>query len=276
MTNQHPEGPRPPSYSEAQLRDALRGSSGWAPAGGALDPEALIGRARSQRARRRGSVLAAGLVAAVVAVSVGVVRTGDDAGGMTSASQFERGDADGGAGGNAAPGAAPSAPAAPPGSSAGGAADTQLPFTDGPGPGEPYASREPISGSPCPPARTDPLDAPAGPGSTGPLLGFAPEQAWACVYLADGSAVATELTAGQAVAAVALLSTGTAPAAEQPCTSEFGPAVRLILTGSGRATTIDAESYGCGLVTNGTASRLAKAQVIALLGQLDNSLRPLG
>ncbi|MCW2604763.1 MAG: hypothetical protein JWN61_2898, partial [Pseudonocardiales bacterium] len=239
---------------------------------------ALIGRARAQRARRRGGVLAAGLVAAVIAVSVGVVATGDDNGSLTASSQLERGD-DGAAGGSSdkdrseAPNQNYAPPSVPTG---GGLTAGQLPFTGGPLPEDKYADRAPITGTSCPPARTDPPEAPTGAGSSGPLLAFVPQQAWACVYLADGSPVATELTGAQTAAAVAVLSSGSPLSADVACTSEFGPSLRLIISGATQTATIDAQSYGCGVVTNGAASRQAKAQVVALLAQLDDNLRPLG
>jgi hypothetical protein len=260
-----PHDPGPPRFSEAQLRDALRGS----PTGdGSLDPGALIGRARSVRARRRGGVLAAGLVAAVIAVSVGVV-TGDHGNGNgSSASQLERGDEAASGAGDTPKGSA-SGPSNP---------YYQAPSTAPAGPGSTtrYADRQPITGTPCPPVRPDPLAAPSGAGSTGPLLSFAPEQAWACVYLLDSSAVAAQLSAAQSAAAVALLGTGGALSADAACSSELGPSLRLIVTGSSQTATIDAQSYGCGVVTTGTASRQAKAQVLDLLAQLDDDLRPLG
>lgn len=250
-----PSGPRPPRFSQAQLRDALEGT----PAGErSLDPGALIGRARSARARRRGGILAAGLVASVIAVSVGVATSHEGGSGLSAASQLERGE--------------------PAGADAGSSgAAIELPFSsDRPLPGDPYADRAPITGTACPAARTDPLTAPSGPGSSGSLLSFAPTQSWVCVYLANGAALATELTGAQTTAAVALLSSGVPLTADAACTTEFGPALRLIVSGAGQSATIDAESYGCGIVTTGTASRRAKSQVAALLTQLDGDLRPLG
>lgn len=270
MTTPHdPQGGPPPRFSQAQLRDALRGASSGAGAadGGALDSAALIGRARSVRARRRGGILVVGLVASVIAVSVGVVTNGGSTAGQSATSQLQRG---------AQPGAAQDTTGS---KDTAGGSDTagELPPESGnPLPGSPYAERAPITGTPCPPQRPVPPAAPSGAGSTGALLSFAPDQSWACVYLGDDSAVATELTGDQTVAAVTLLSSGAALSANVACTSDFGPSLRLIVSGAGQRATIDAQAYGCGVVTTGSASRQAKTQVVALLAQLDGDLRPLG
>jgi hypothetical protein len=98
------------------------------------------------------------------------------------------------------------------------------------------------------------------------------------VYLADmhATVVTATLDVSQAAAAIALLSAGSRLTDQMACTSEFGPAVHIIVTGAdGAVATLDGEAYGCGIVTNGTAARASKTQLSALLGQLDDRLRPL-
>lgn len=258
-------GPGDPRFSEDDLRAALR-SSGTA---GTPDPDALIGRARGIRARRRGAVAGAGVVAALILGSVGAQQSGvfdGSADGLRAGSRVEHGDTTHGQENHSAP-AAP-APTGP--------GDRMLPFdSQSPGPSQSYLEREPISGTPCERERPDPGTPPTGPGSNGPLLDFAPTGGFACVYLVDGTAVATQLSAAQTAAAVAVLSAGEQLRGDLSCTSEFGPALRLIVEGDGRTGAIDAESYGCGVVSTPTASRMAKAQVQTLLALLDPRLRPL-
>lgn len=273
-----PHAPQPPRFTENQLRAALHSADG----DGGPDPAALIGRARGIRARRRTGVLAAGLVAAVLAIGVGVLRGGDvdsrgDASRQESGSDVA-GDSD--SGGNGSSLDDPTAPTDPAGPSDIPSRMPVLPSSRptvaAPLDSDRYADRPPLRDSGCP-AQRDPLDAPAGAGSTGPLLGFAPSGAVACVYFVDGSVAAAPLSADRTADIVASLSAAAPLPADRVCTSDFGPAIRLLVAGAGgRTETIDAEAYGCGTVTNGEASRQGKAQVAVLLAALDAVLRPLG
>jgi hypothetical protein len=232
------------SPNEQHLRAALHHGEGDRP-----DADLIIYAARERRTSRRRAVWAvAGSVAAVLAVGAGVTAASLQSNGSTASNGSA------GGGGSAAAGAATSAARPPSG----------------------------VPPKPTGPADTTPLVCPVAlpsitpqPSSTGALVPDGIVRLRICLYQTGTTTVAgtTELSGAAATQFAVSLENSPPLTANTSCTADLGPEVVIIVeTGARQRVTLSGNLGGCGAITNGPATRLARSllqtQLHSLLPQL--------
>jgi hypothetical protein len=257
-------GPGGPS-TEDQLRAALSAPSD----GPQLDAGAIMRQGRSIRARHR-MFAACGAALIVIAGTAGITQirshdgsssagvaaaqvagSGNDAGNSTGGSPAS------GSGSTSSPTQAATGPATGPAPELGSA---------------PWAGREPLTGTGCPPAAPSFGVTPTG---DGPLVAAPVTGLTVCVYwLSSGTPGATQLDRAQGQSLIDSLSAAPAASSVQACTADLGPSLSLIVGTSAGPVSLSAQAFGCGYVTSGTNARAASAVVKALLTDVLDRLQP--